>query len=458
MNVLFLKLSEKLVNKNLHPQDMQPNLSISYAMSLLEKENHETFLIDTEVMDLNQNRLINEIKKLKPNFIFIDTLPPLIKTTIDLCKIFKLICNPKICIINQPENIFNLFLYKNSPIDICTFGEYELTIKEIVQNKNYIKGTAFYRNKIVFTKERPLIKDLDSIGFPKHGDLLKYDYDMLYPVRINKKIKWGHIMSSRGCPYKCIFCSLRVSYGKQIRLRSIKNIVNEMHYLKSKGVNVINFVDDNFFITKERIKELYEEIKKRNLKVKWIIQTRAENLDIETLKLMKKAGCSTICFGVESGSDRILKIIKKGITKTQIINAFMLCRKMGILTVGYFIIGSPTETENEARETIKFCKQLKPDLIQVSFFTPYPSSDIYSKLKKINIDNLSHYNKISYNFSYTNSNKLKNLQKTFYKNYLLNPIFLTKFMLRRIPYSIANFKKELDLFNKSLNFLLMKNE
>jgi radical SAM superfamily enzyme YgiQ (UPF0313 family) len=304
-----------------------------------------------------------------------------------------------------------------------------------------------------------LIKNLDKLPFPKHDWFLNGRYLAFYPIKILKRIRWGFVESSRGCPYKCIFCSptLRISFGKRYRVRSAENVVDEIEYLVSRGVNVIKFVDDEFTLDRERIEKLCDEIIKRKIKIKWIAQGRVGNLDRKIIKKMKMAGCSTLCFGVESGSDRILKLLKKDQTTEQIKKIFKLCKEYGILTVAYFLIGCPTETKEEILQTYKLCKEINPIMIQVAFFTPYPGSPYYEKInsnERPSFDKFSHYNAIACNLSNVNSRELLKMQKRFYTRWLLDFRFLFNYLRIITPLLLLNFKDYFRFYWKSLNFLL----
>jgi radical SAM superfamily enzyme YgiQ (UPF0313 family) len=170
---------------------------------------------------------------------------------------------------------------------------------------------------------------------------------------------------------------------------------------------------------------------------------------------MKLAGCSTIRFGIESGSDRILKLLRKDTNKEQIKTVFEWCKEMGILTVAYFMIGNPTETEEEIEETINFCRYLKPDMIQVAFFTPYPGSSSFDSLKnsdKLCFNKFSHYNKPEFCLSNISKSRLLKLQKIFYFKWFLLPQVFFTYIKRKLPQFFFDFRNEFDFLIKTLKF------
>lgn len=174
------------------------------------------------------------------------------------------------------------------------------------------------------------------------------------------------------------------------------------------------------------------------------------------IKKMKKAGFTTICLGVESGSQRILDILKKDVSVRQIKKAFKIVKDEGLFTIAFFLIGSPTETIKELNMTLKLLKKISPDMIQVAFFTPYPGSQAFKTLKskpRIDFEKFSHYNEISVNLSKISDNKLPNIQKKIYTNFYLNPMYVLKH-LSYFGYLIKNMRNEIFLIKDTFNFLL----
>jgi len=465
MKVLFIRLSPYLLIKNPHPQDVSPHPDIGYSSAILEKEGHEVYLIDTEAEKYSFKKILFEIDKINPEVIFILTKTPTAKLTIKIAKKIKSKFKTSIFLFGQhASSIPESFLFQGSPIDLCVIGEPEITIKELLENFGQdsifsVNGIAYYDRELKFTKPRELIQNLDSLPLPKHNFFLNEKYKVYYPINFLGRIKWGFMESSRGCPYDCIFCSptLRLSYGKTYRALPPKKVVDEIEYLISKGVNVVEFMDDIFTFDQERIVKICEEINRRGIKIKWTAQTRPDLVSKPLLKKMKLAGCSTIRFGIESGSDRILKLLKKNTTKEQIKTVFEWCKKIGILTVGYFMIGNPSETEEEIEETINFCRYLKPDMIQVAFFTPYPGSPSFDLLKnsdKLCFNKFSHYNRPEFCLSNLSKDRLLKLQKIFYLKWFLLPHVFFTYTKRKLLQLFFNFRNEFDFLIKTIRFLV----
>jgi radical SAM superfamily enzyme YgiQ (UPF0313 family) len=233
-------------------------------------------------------------------------------------------------------------------------------------------------------------------------------------------------------------------------MRSAKNIVDEMQFLESQGVNVVYFRDDCFNANKKWVIDICNEIIKRKIRIKWVANCRPDNFDRKVLAKMKKAGCSTVCLGIESGSDRILSILNKGTSVKKIQKIVKLINEIGIWVVGFFIIGNPSETREEMEQTLKFSKKLLPEMIQLHFFTPYPGSmafKLYSyKLKSSKFLPFK-------SLSQMNIKELENFQKHFYRKYYFSPSFMKKYILNQFIPFVRNFSMYKNLVKKTFNFL-----
>ncbi len=276
-------------------------------------------------------------------------------------------------------------LMENKLVDYLTVGEAEETFHSLcdalLKGKPVkdIKG-VYYRKgkKVVFTGPAPMVKDLDALPFPRY-DLFPIDDYLGY-----KPIKELNMITSRGCPFDCIYCQpyLHNTFGRNIRFRSPKNVVDEMMEVKKKyKPHIIFFCDD--FVNAKYTRELCEEIIRRKVNIFWRCQARA-CLSKDVLKLMKKAGCMNIAFGVESGSQKVLNAINKKIKLDQVKKQFEDCRKIGMFAHAFLMVGSPTENWEDVRKTISFVDEIKPFSIYVCITTPYPGTHLFNKLLREN--------------------------------------------------------------------------
>ena len=262
----------------------------------------------------------------------------------------------------------------------------------------------------------PLIKKLDELPMPARHLLPMEAYFKNNPEHL------VYIFTTRGCPFKCIFCQKELT-GRGFRVRSTEAIVDELeHIIKTYDPGVILFVDEILTLRKKRIHEMCDEILRRGLKFEWIANTRADCVDYPLLKHMHRAGCRRIYYGWESGSQRMLDVLKKDLTPEVIINAAKMTRRAGIWAKVYLIVGSPGETEADVRETEKVLRLAGPDLIRISVFNPLIGTESWDNYQaSIDISDLSE-NYVSSNRSgYKHENftqiELEELRKDMVRSY-----------------------------------------
>lgn len=214
---------------------------------------------------------------------------------------------------------------------------------------------------------RERLKDLDSIPYPERSLLLnekKYSSEDM-----------GLIMTSRGCPYSCSYCSTDT---RRVGYRSIDNVMEEVLFVnKTYGTTQFTFKDDSFTVSRKRVEELCARLIEAEVRVKWECNTRINLVDEGLLRLMKKAGCNFIKVGIESGSDKILESMNKGITLGQIRTAARLLEKTGIHWTGYFLMGVPGETPADIRQTLALMYEIKPDLALIGIYEPFPGTPMF---------------------------------------------------------------------------------
>lgn len=361
---------------------------LAYATAVLEKSGHEVKLLDMVANNQDKDYFRGILKAEKPEFVVLDSTTPSVYSDLECAEIVKDESSAKVIMVGPhisalPEE--TLLLAKGN-VDVACIGEYDYTVKEAIENFTSlpsIKGIAYYQDgKVVVNEPRPLIEDLDGIPFPAwhHLDLLKYfDGGKLYP--------YIDIISGRGCPNRCIFCLWpQVMHGTRYRLRSAKNVVDEIEYDIKLCPRIIKggeffFEDDTFTVKSERAIQICEEIMRRNLKITFSVNARVDNADPELFRIMKKAGCRELLVGFESGSQQQLDTMHKNLSLLKA-QDFMRCAKAVSLDVhGCFVIGLPGETEKTAQETIDFALKLGLATVQFSGAVPFPGTDFYNLCK-----------------------------------------------------------------------------
>ncbi len=358
-----------------------PPLGILYIAGYLEKHtNFVVEILDTQADEISYDHLKDVISAKSPDVVGITAMT---FTLIDVIQVIRLIksINPDIkVVLGGPHvHIYPEETIKIPGVDFLVLGEGEITFKELLENINdatrlrNVTGLVFKENgKIINTGIRTLNKDLDSLPFPARHLTPIHKYSSL----IAKRSPITTMFTSRGCPYRCTFCD-RPHLGKSFRARSAMNVVDEMEECVKLGIREFLIYDDTFTIDKQRVIAICDEIKRRKLNIGWDIRSRVNNIDKELLKKLKEANCERIHYGVESGNPEILKILNKGITLEQVRTIFKQTKDAGISVLAYFMIGCPKETKKEIMETIAFAKELKPDFVHITIFTPFPATEIY---------------------------------------------------------------------------------
>lgn len=422
--------------------DFLPPLGLMYIASYVkDKTNYEIEILDCPVENINYSNLKNKLEQIKPDVVGITTMTFTLIDVMQTAKIIKQL-NPEIKIVlgGPHVNIYPSQTLQNKEIDFLVLGEGEQAFVDLLNNINNknelekIQGLVFRNNQeIINTGARPLIQNLDSLPHPAR-ELTQYKK---YFSVVAQKNPTTTMFTSRGCPYKCLFCD-RPHLGKVFRARSAANVVDEMVKIKEMGIQEIFIYDDTFTINRQRVVNICNLILERRLKISWDIRARVNTVDKELLKLMKTAGCTRIHYGVEAGTPKILKVLRKGITLEQVKQAFKLTRQVGIETAGYFMFGSPTETKEDIQQTIQLAKELFPDYVHFSVLTPFPATDLYFQglqqgiIKKDYWSDFSKNPELNFNPPAWEENftrdELFKILITAYKNYYLTP----KYVLKRL--------------------------
>ncbi len=289
---------------------------------------------------------------------------------------------------NHPSVLGTEILKEFESIDCIVYGEGELTILELYRHilngaKSYngIKGLVWRSNgEVIKNSPRELIEHMDGIPFPARDIVNMRDFST--HTYVGAAGRSATMITSRGCPFSCKFCSSHWTMGRKFRTHSIDYVHAEIEELvKRYSVRSIFFEDDYFTLRKERVHEICEKIIRNDLRLGWACLSRTDALDSGMVRLMKRAGCRTIVFGIESGTDKALKEVNKKVSLEDAKRAITLCRKEGLKTSASFIIGFPFETKEDMEKTCKFAKELSPTVAFFSCLVPYPGTSYYELLK-----------------------------------------------------------------------------
>jgi len=368
-----------------------PPLGLCYIAAVLRENGYEDVeIIDAQVEDDSINEIAKNIIRKNPDLVGISTLTFSFLYGAELAKIIKEKIKIPVVVGGVHVDLYPEAVMSHNFFDVGVIGEGEFTFLEIVKlienNKNNnlpiwkglgkIKNLVFLKDgKINETKKREPIQDLDSLPFPAR-DLLNFDkYYLDYLSN-----PFVSILSSRGCPYRCSYCS-KTEWSKKWRVHSPIYVVKEMEYcIENFGAKAFQFLDDTFTLHKKRIFELCKLIKERGIETEISCLTRVDRVDKEILEALKEVGLGSISFGVESGDQRILNGMNKQTKLIEIKRAFEICHELGIKTTALFMIGHPEETLGSIENTKKMIKEIKPNWFKTNILTPYPGTSLYEEL------------------------------------------------------------------------------
>jgi radical SAM superfamily enzyme YgiQ (UPF0313 family) len=362
-----------------------PPMGLLYIAAYLEKNSDcEIKVIDSYTEGLSHDQVKQKIELEKPDIVGIYISTFYLYDGILIAKNAKSVSKDIIVVAGGPHvNLYPKESISIPEIDIAVKGEGEMVMNSIAKaiEKNRldpdidkIPGVVTKKNKDGYIAECR-IPMLNILPFPARHlvDLTKYKSILA------KRNPITTIISSRGCPYKCRFCS-NLESGHRVRYRSGKNVVDELQECVEKyQIYDFLFFDELFTVNKERVIDICNEIHSRGLKIRWHCRSRADVLDEEMIVRMKKAGCRLIQFGIETGSDRLQKLVNKNLNLQKVEYVMKTASEHGIYTYGDFIIGLPTETPEETKATIEFAKNLHLDYAIFGVFGPLAGSEFYDQ-------------------------------------------------------------------------------
>ena len=460
--VLFLRADPERLSPGHHPRNAYPSMNIRYSASVAMAMGYDVEVIDMAA-SLPSGTLAESVAAAQPDTVVCDVITPAVKFTLDAVERIGV---PVLAMGQHPSALPRTLLENDGPVDGCIVGEAEHTLQEALPAimAGDLSSLAGMDGLVVRSPDgpiegppRPPLERLDELPYQAHTSH-HGSYYTHYPIRTRGRRRFGFIEAGRGCPHSCLFCSqtLRISYGNRVRLRSHESVAAEVEYLvRELDVNALVFLDDAFCLDHRFAHGICDSLIERGLndKVSWLVQTRVDAVDEDLLVHMREAGCSTVCFGVESGSQRVLDTLRKGVTLDQIRAAFQAAHDAGLLRVGFFMLGNPTETREELESTMAFCRELAPDFIQVAFFTAYPGSAAWAEWgDTTDYDSYTHYNAVISNRSEMSNDELVELHRRFYLTFLSRPEFVARYARYRLPRALANWREEAELMRTALGF------
>ncbi|MBU0952256.1 MAG: B12-binding domain-containing radical SAM protein [Elusimicrobia bacterium] len=391
-------LGEERYGKLARAGSYLPPLGLAYLAAVLEKK-HEVKIVDGAALNITVEDIKQTLIDWKPDILGVTAYTPTFYRAVAACKMAKEIDKNILTILGGPHpSACPEDSIKDMAVDLVVVGEGEEVIIEIIaaieSKSDFSKVNGiFYKKdaKIISTPPHDRVKNLDALPFPARHLL---NWDLYKPsVMHYKNLPAFSIMCGRGCPYRCTFCSCSKVFKTKVTLRTPENILEEIKFLIDKyGAKEIMFWDDSFGLYKKWMDTMCSYLKPLN--ITWSCWMRVNMVEPEILKKMKDSGCWHISYGIESGNQKVLDTIKKGITVEQIKNAFKWTHEAGLEARGTFILGLPNDTWETMMDTINIAIDIKADYAQFQLLTPYPGTelwDVAAQYGDFSIKDLSKY-------------------------------------------------------------------
>lgn len=444
-----------------------PPIGLISIAAYLREAGHDVEVKDTQLEKMGEEELTNYLKGKKFEAICMPTFTPSVAFVYATAKICKKAL-PGVKMIFGGVHVTILperTLLECPDVDYLILGEGEYRIEALLKyfegkilNLSEIDGIAYRQNnKIVVQKAASLIENLDALPLPAY-DLLDMKKYVPHPTQY-KVLPNYPLVIQRGCPYNCTFCSANIIHGRKLRFKSVGRVMKELHILKDRfGAKGVYFQDSTFLANKAYIKELLNRMIEEKLNLIWACNTRVNTVDEEILRLMKKAGCWMIAYGIESGNQKSLDLIKKGVTVEQNEKAVRMTEAAGIVPFCCYILCLPNETYEDALNTIDFALKLKSPAAMFYLPVPYPGTELMETCvkdgglrKDAKWEDYSSFD--DKNPVYINpligKEKMRELASLAYRRYYTNPIIIIKNIL--LIRSYIDIKKYLAAFRAVFN-------
>ncbi len=379
-----ISLRERYSSDIGHSGGRQIPLGVYYLASYARRAGHDARVIDGEAQGMTPSVVAEKAREWRPDIVGISSTTVAFHRALETAREVKARIPGLPVVVGGPHvTALRGDVLSDPEFDFAVYGEGEETLKELLDALSgggslaSVKGLAFRENGVTtINASRPFIADLDEIPLPAY-DLIA-DFTLYNPPPTNyKALPVANVITSRGCPNRCTFCG-HSSFGHTLRQRSPENIAAEIELLYNRyHVREIAFVDDTFTIRPERIFELFEILNRKRIHFPWTCMSRINTVDFETIRFMKDQGCWHISFGIESGNEEILRLIRKNISLADAEKVLGWCRRLGVRTKGFFIIGHPGETPATIEQTIGAALALPLDDVVVTLNTPLPGTEQY---------------------------------------------------------------------------------
>jgi radical SAM superfamily enzyme YgiQ (UPF0313 family) len=372
---------------------------LAYCTGVLEKEGFDVSLVDAPARGLDQKDVLHHAETFRPALIVMDTSTPSIHNDIRVVEELKKVLPTSFVVLvgTHVSALPEEALSSSTHIDAVARREYDYTVRELARllksgggrrpgdgELKQVEGLSFRSGDglVIHNPDRPFIEDLDELPwvskvYKKHLNISDYfNPNALYPMVT--------LITSRGCPFRCSFCVYpQALTGRKYRFRSIEDVLDEMEYVRREfpTAKSVFFEDDTLTANKKRCVQFADAILKRGVVMPWTANSRID-LDLETMKKIKAAGCRQLCVGFESGDQVVLDSMKKGTKISRMYDFMKDAKRAGLLIHGCFIVGFPGETVESVHKTINMAMALNPDTVQFYPVMIYPGTDAYTEYER----------------------------------------------------------------------------
>ncbi len=435
---------EELYGELSEAGSLEPPLGLAYLAASLRARGIEVEIVDCLANHLSLEEATREILKREPEYVGITAVTIDIYSAAELAKRIKGLV-PHITTIIGGVHVTAMpyeTMQRFEQFDIAVVNEGEMTVCELInalgkkEDLGAVKGIVFREGKEVrFSSSRTFIENLDTLPIPA-WDLLPY-LPKYYrsPAYSMDRSPSSSLITSRGCGMGCTFC-FQGAFGKGIRMHSSEYVIRMIKHLYHKyGIRNIRIVDDNFLLNRKRVMEICEALIREKLDLTFSCLSRVDTINPEMLKILKKAGCWQLIYGIESGSQKILDGVNKKVTLGKIEQALKMTKLAGIRSLGYFMIGFPSETEETIQETINFALRLPLDDFKMNILAPFPGSELYKTAHQFGTFNsdwrkMNMYVEPCFIPAGLTKGKILGLRKKAFKKFYLRPRIIFGYLAR----------------------------
>lgn len=363
-------------------------ISLLTTAGLLRHEGHEVRVVDAIARELSPSALISELQAFAPKLVLLNVSTAtfrgdaLVASAIREALADVFLAAFGVHVTALPDES----LREAPAIDAVIRREPEVTAAALARalddgaGLGGVAGLSFRTGDgaIRHNPDRPFLEDLDSLPFPAR-DLVDH---RLYPAPVDGR-PHTLVVTSRGCPFPCTFCTAHLYYGRKLRRRDPARVADELEEaVRSLGLRLFTFWSDTFTLDREHVLGICAEIRRRGLAIEWMANSRVDRVDAELLREMRASGCSVVSFGVESGVQEILDRVRKGTTLRQILAAFDACRQAGMRSAAHIILGLPGETPATIRATLRLVRRIRPNFVQFYGAIPFPGTEFHREARE----------------------------------------------------------------------------